>query len=71
MTKPIPEENVGLWFATFGALIEGGCPAEQAAQAADIVATDDYSIDIQGGRTEADQALIRDSLKYLQGDNNE
>lgn len=68
MTKQIPEENVGLWFTTYGALIEGGCPEEQAKAAADVVASDDYSINLQGGRTEEEQALVKDTLKYLQGE---
>jgi hypothetical protein len=71
MSKPIPEENVGLWFTTFGTLINGGCPEDQAKTAADIVATDDYSINMQGGRSESDQALIKQTLKYLQGDSDD
>lgn len=65
MQRQIPPQNEGLWFTTFNALINGGCPPELAKQAATIVATDDYSIDVQGGRSEADQALVKDCLKYL------
>jgi hypothetical protein len=67
MDKQILDENTGLWFTTFVALTEGGCPEYQAAAAADIVATDDYSIDMQGGRSEAEQELVKSTLKYLQG----
>ncbi|WP_066423320.1 hypothetical protein [Anabaena sp. 4-3] len=59
--------NDNLFFAAFGELIERGCPAELAGEAATVVANDDPTLP-NLGRTPQDQSVIQQALPYLQGE---
>ncbi|MCC5639817.1 hypothetical protein LC593_29125 [Nostoc sp. CHAB 5844] len=58
-------QNQGLYDATVQALTERGCPEELANQAATVVSNDD-SNKPNLGRTETDQAVVKQALPYLQ-----
>ncbi|MCC5640987.1 hypothetical protein LC593_35200 [Nostoc sp. CHAB 5844] len=57
--------NQRLYTATVQALTDRGCPEDLANQAASVVANDD-SGKPNLGRTEADQAVVKQALPYLQ-----